>query len=1047
MKPLKLSLTAFGPYKGHVEIDFDRLGDGLLLINGDTGAGKTALFDAICYALYGENSDKDRPNDFIRSHYATPDTPTEVRFEFVCNGHRYVITRTPLQYILGKRKGKFEGGKSRSAATVTLEGESLDKVYTSPAEVKEKVREIVGLDAAQFRQTTMIAQGKFRDLVHADTKARQSLFRTIMDSEPINQFCKDIAEEAKRLEESIQNENVRLAQEVQHFVTESEELSKQIREADPHSIPTLLLPRLEDEIAASEISLAGLATAQATAKTESEKADAALVSAEKGNQNRALYEQNHEALLVLAAQEEEKTKLRDALLLDANAKEVLSVKTNRDLAEAKLQEETKLGVALQTQLNEQKAVLESFNKTYLEKMPSLKEEQKQKAEALNAAKDQLIEIQKVERFGDGLKIAYAKEKALSEILSNIKKERQTAIDEAAEIRASIEKEDLITPRSNAAYRRKELLDRQAKLAAFIESLGKNEKAKDDLECRIKEAEEIAEKWQQANKDYVSAELHSLAHASATLASHLEEGKPCPVCGSIHHPNPAKPEGGKIITEEELLELKSVFDAIGQELTKAKAKVAATEFGIKMQSESLTKAAQELGLEIKDGDYRSAIELEREKVVAEIKECEGQIKALDDLAAKKVKQIERAHELDEQAKKLADEIETKQSDLKVVTSEIASLEGKIEESRHRIQYESIEEAKSSFDSLQKRLEELTQEIDRLEASRQKQQQAFTGLSAQMEAHQKHLAQREEEARLANENLTKKLQEKGFDSLESAQKANIFGNEERKTIESQLNDFFIALRAKRNNEEQYVKEGFNALELCDLVPLKERAEQSRQRLLEAAQAHSLAAKQIEDNRSVIENAKSILKQKEETFAWANKVALLSNTANGRNPGMHFNFEVYYQRQIFLRVVERASRKLEQISDGQFTLQMRDLNDASGGGQCGLDLDAFDARTGQSRDVNSLSGGEQFKAALSLALSFSEVISERHGYVEIDCMFIDEGFGSLDEKSIPEIVQLLKRLAAEHGRSIGIISHVVTLKESISKQIVVRKGQAGSSIEILY
>jgi len=273
MKPLKLSLTAFGPYKGHVEIDFDRLGDGLLLINGDTGAGKTALFDAICYALYGENSDKDRPNDFIRSHYATPDTPTEVRFEFVSNGHRYVITRTPLQYILGKRKGKFEGGKSRSAATVTLEGESLDKVYTSPTEVKEKIREIIGLDAAQFRQTTMIAQGKFRDLVHADTKARQSLFRTIMDSEPINQFCKDIAEEAKRLEESIQNENVRLAQEVQHFVTESEELSKQIREADPHSIPTLLLPRLENEIASSEISLAGLATAQATAKTESEKAD------------------------------------------------------------------------------------------------------------------------------------------------------------------------------------------------------------------------------------------------------------------------------------------------------------------------------------------------------------------------------------------------------------------------------------------------------------------------------------------------------------------------------------------------------------------------------------------------------------------------------------------------------------------------------------------------------------------------------------------------------------------------------------------------------
>ena len=1045
MKPLKLSITAFGPYKGKVDIDFERLGNGLLLINGDNGAGKTTIFDAICYALYGENSDKDRPNDSIRSQYAEDTTPTEVRFEFLSNGHRYVITRSPTQLIRGKRKGKYEGGKSKMMAAVSLEGESLDKAYVSSSEVKEKILEVIGLDASQFRQTMMIAQGKFRDLVSADTKMRRELFRSIMDSEAINQFCKDIAEEARKLAEGIQNENVRLVQEIQHFKAASDDLARDIAAADAYAIPTLL-PRLQEESASRNDSLKELEKEKAQREAASLNADKALSKAERDNQNVVLYQQNHEALISLLALKEEKASLQKRLLRDKDAKEVLAMEEMRKAAENRLYVETKAGEELRSSLSQTQALAEGHEKTYQEQIGPLKEEQKQKTEELASVNSQLSEFGKIEALESQRKESQSKLDSLLADLSKKAKEKEDAHTKAEALRKKHEGHDYSYNLSNEQFHYKGLKEKEEKLKQLAR---KNEEYLSESKAMHEKENDVAlaaKQWAEANQAHLDAELHSLSRASIALAKELVEGEPCPVCGSIHHPHPAKAENGKDDALEDLPHLKEKADKLLSVLQERKTIFGIAQNKVDLLAEALTSMAKELGIAKERFVTVTDIEEEQSLLDIVIKESAENIKQMNAQIEKRDEDYKLAQSLDEKAKRLEAEIEASQPRKDAATAIIASCQGQIDSAKSRLSYPSREEAKAHYEQLDKRLNETQRLIDQLERTKQADQKSLATVTAKIAAHDEHLKQRKEEADNAAEKCQILLKEKGFESLESAQKANVFSNEQQQSLSDELNEYFINLQARRNSEASYIGHGFHLLSSIDLEPLKEQSSSAKAAAREASENYALAKKALTDNNAVIHSIEAILKQKEEAFTWANQVALLANTANGKMPGMHFNFEVYYQRQIFLRVVEKASRKLEQITDGEFRLQMRKLDDATGNSQFGLDLDVFDSRTGQTRDIKSLSGGEQFKAALSLALSFSEVISERHGYVEIDCMFIDEGFGSLDEKSIPEIVALLKRLAIDNNRSIGVISHVPGLKESITKQIVVRKGQNGSTIEIL-
>ncbi|MBO6286585.1 MAG: SMC family ATPase [Bacilli bacterium] len=1047
MKPIKLIMTAFGPYKDRVEVDFEKLGTGLFLINGDTGAGKTTIFDAICYALYDENSDENRPRSAIRSQYADSSVKTEVTLHFSAGGKSYTITRSPAQRIKGKRKGKQDDGLTASAASVELTGEGLDKAYTNAKETKAKVMEIVGLDLQQFRQTTMIAQGKFRELVQADTGERQKLFRSVMGSEPIRRFCENIAEEAKQLAEGVKNENARLLQEIQHFEPFDESLKADIANADEGNLEISLISRLEEDIEKGKAHLVELQSAEAEQKQKLEDANKAYREALANNQSIDEYSKNHEAFLTLSAQADTYAGLEAKLRRQEEAELILREGNH-------VEEESKQVDKIQAELNIAKKDLalsvQAFdlaNQEYSKVLPELKnrwDELKTDAASIEEKLKVALDYENRKKSTEILQNSVATEKdALSKVEVSIK----TKTEQYQALRQTHADEDLVTPKANLEVQKtrrvetlKKLGDLKAKFAAY-------EKQKAQAAHSEKQYADASLKWNQAQKEFTEAQKVYLASVSFLLAERLQDNEPCPVCGSLSHPHLCpKPEN--VLSKDEVEKLHDAAEQYRLEANAKQSTLVTEQTALQGKVDLLLSSFKELfekETTLEDLPQIIAdLELSNRHAIEDI---DNQLKELQDKSAKRQRDLDDAFSLEKAAQDMQQSLNKRKDALQQNEVKLGAEKSLLEQALLRLDgqtRDSLLQKKKEFAGL---AIELQQKIEKIEKSYTNALTAKGSAETSQKERENALLNATEKYKNAKQNFDVSLEERHFSNLEEAQSCILFASDEAKQLRERIEKFKSDFAYVKGDESDHIAKGHDQLTLAEVEPLLERKNQCEQAFQESAKRATEFNLLLNKNSQTLATLKSIRAQKQAAIEWANRVASLSRTANGRNPGQHFNFEVYYQRQIFGRVIQRASKRLEQITDGEFSLRIRKLDESNkGNNQFGLDIDAFDSHTGQVRDVKSLSGGEQFKAALALALSFSEVISERHGYVEIDCMFIDEGFGSLDDKSLPEVIQLLKRLAADNRRSIGIISHVTTLKESITKQIVVKKGQSGSALTII-
>ncbi len=1046
MKPLKLTMTAFGTYKGQVTIDFAKLGDGLFLINGDTGAGKTTIFDAICYALYGENSDTERPTEYIRSQYASPETKTEVILEFSCNGHEYRIIRSPSQLVPAKRKGKREDGLREVLGTVALEGAHLPKVYTNVNEVKRKIQEIVGLDANQFRQTTMIPQGRFRELVQADTAERRDLFRSVMQSEPIRKFCADIASEAKNLATKIDAENIRLQTEAQHYVPHNPDLLEKIKTATPAEVGVSLLPLLREDLEQMKAALAEMRKVTNAASLAHTAAMDEAQKAETSENHRLIYADNHKALMALL----EREPLMLATIAAIKRQELADavVEANKTYVEAEASHQSALTLRNELMGKEQ-AILPTFEAAQAaieNEAPLLREKVLTLGE----------EIQNLSKKKEGIRVVTAVREALNTVdkqhrvakdaYARLQKELTDVREKAKTIRQQLSQDDNGTAKANLDYRLSELKKQAGILTSLLQLCVAVAEAKKAMEAAEKALAERTQEWEAAQASYDHAQKTFLASSCSRIAEELEDGKPCPVCGSTEHPAPAK-KVAETYTEDQVNTLLEGATRSSKVCNAARsAFVSAQSTFQERQAALLEQCKSLLGLETSaetvEVDLRHHEEILKEK----IKTAEAELAVVDQAIAARQEQLEQAELLEKQAADMEARLAGLQGEVEQFLQKKLRYQSQLEQAEHdvgRRTDESISKAllaaKKDREGLERQLTAITKNWEKANAERE-------AIRAELKAVERQLAERVEIMTKAKGFLAEELQRQGFVDVASAQTAMVFSSEELAHRRDEAMGYQAELEVLRRNENSYVARGYHELQPIDIAPLKEKAEAAHQVWFDAKQAETVFEARIDANAGVLASLDAILSAKAESIQWANRVEALSRVANGKNPGQHFNFEVYYQRQIFLRVIEKASRRLSAITDGRFTLLSRPLASAKGGAQIGLDLDVFDSHTGQTRDVRSLSGGEQFKTALALALSFSDVISERHGYVEIDCMFIDEGFGSLDDTSLPEVVALLKRIAQDGNRAIGIISHVPALKEAIAKQIVVKKGQDGSTLTVI-
>lgn len=882
MKPIEITLSAWGPYREKETIDFSSFeGKGLFLITGPTGGGKTTIFDGITFALYGETSGEMRERETLRSDFSGEGTETYVNLVFSHKGEVYRIERNPKYFRPKKRKrGTGELAEEKERAKLFLPDGT---VVEGPKEVTRKVKELLALDYRQFKQTTMLAQGEFTRLLYASPQDKTKIFREIFGTTLYDKFTGELKTRAKALYAEGKSLKDKMDEDIAHISMEEESWQELTGGESYH------YEQIKDYL-------------------EEEK-----------KKREALKKKEEEAIKKLELQYEKiNKKLEQAK--SANGKLDEQEKTEKSLMELKADEE---------EMKALKAAVDAAQKAvYIEAV--YREWTEQKRAVLQAAKREEDYI--------------SKEKAQKEKQKELKifKEKEAVYEELFGL-----SEDLLQLKKSLSEKEKQRKKEEKKLESSQKSYEKKELA-------VNKKKELYEEKDRQRK----------RAAIGLAASLLEEGKPCPVCGSLTHPRIAKQEEG-ILSEEELKELKEAYEKEEKELLE-----------VHREASIMHERVQALCIQSEELSGKAAEKKEKLcKLINNNKELPGTLPAGGG-----------------QAEPVGEE-------------ELYSLKPVYEEKRR--QWEELEK-------------ELISICSRLQAAKEEKEQA--------KEREKETAARFKEA----------LKEQKF----SGEKAFLEKRMEPEQLEAgrkKLETYQKKLHALTEQSKALLKE-CKKLERTDLSLLKQEAEDRKEKRDEALREKEKLVIILDTMKRVIKGLKEKLEQWEKVQEEYGIIKGLENTAAGNNK-KRLVFEQYVLTGYFDEILEAANLRFEKMTGNRFLME-RVSEVGDGRTKDNLEIAVFDHYTGKSRSVKTLSGGEAFKASLSLSLGLSDVIQQSRGGIQVETLFVDEGFGALDGESLDQAVKALYSLV-EHDRMIGIISHVPELRERIPEKIFVEKSVKGSKI----
>jgi len=916
-------LSAFGPFAKETVIDFRRLGEnGLYLITGDTGAGKTTIFDAITFALYGEASGQYRESTMFRSKYADSDAKTFVELTFSYNGKAYTVRRSP-EYERPKERGE---GMTTQAAKAELVFPDARQPVTKTSEVTKQIVEIIGLDRNQFTQIAMLAQGEFRRFLLAKTSDKEEIFRNIFHTEQYKTLQKQLSEKARECDK----EYVELKQ---RTLQSMEGIS--CGEESPYASELFALQQQKEltDREAFECLLKGILKEQEAGLTEYEKQ-----VKEKEEELAGLNEKIGVAASLVQAKQE-------LIAVETFLQE--SAKTLQLLVDGKKQAEEAAKIC--DDLTTRYVQIEGTLGSYVRQAELIKK----KEDVDKQAKQYRKNLEKWNR----------------EIEDTKKNIQQLEIIQE-------EKKDCEKLRITAEHEKERLIKRQTELQELDGKLGQLKQQEKALFKAQEALTKSMEEHTRENANYQQLQDAFLRAQAGLLAQNLQENIPCPVCGSLTHPKPAV-LAEEICTREELNRLKNAV-------------------------EQKEKAANEAGLRA-EGLRVKLIHLQEEAEKLYQRLFEGK-----DFSDRKGITEESLQNVDAQLKEICRQITANKKGEEAYNQAVSEL--------------------PRINEMQRGQEQRFQEGREQQALLQKEQEHIL---SQLEDLKKELFyEKEQDARAEMEKLLREKQQ-------------LLQNKE--TAVKKLTDFenrLIEQKAKKQTlETQLVKEQEQPLE--ELENLKGAVMRQKQKM---------EGEKIQLNRRYHNNeeaAKQVLAQWEKLLtveARYRSVQNLSDTANGTLNGKDkIMLETYIQMSYFDRVLNRANRRLLDMTSGQYEL-VRKKGASNQKSQSGLELDIKDYYNGSLRSVQTLSGGETFMASLALALGLSDEIQMGTGGIRLDTMFVDEGFGSLDDEMLSKAMEVLSGLT-EGNRLVGIISHIKELEQRIDRQIVVTKDMAeGSKVEIL-
>ena len=964
MRPIKLVMSAFGSYAKEEVIDFTHLSEGgIFLITGDTGAGKTTIFDGITYALYGETSGKNREGNMMRSDFATADTMTYVELTFSYKDATYQIKRNP-EY-LRPAKNKSKDGKRKlvsEKAKLELTLANGEVFQGKIKETQEKIIEILGLDVNQFTQISMIAQGEFLKLLYADSRERKAIFSRIFHTDQYRKLQEVLKEETKNLSEKVENSIKEL-----HNYFSLIELAKEDQHRSKQEEMQMmdLIPR------------------------EKSKAFIRLILEEDEN-----LKEEKEKILTL------KTKAWD--------------KMNQSLITAKDQndniEKYQKAQLLSQELKEKKTEIEFARKKILKIQKAILVENEE--QRLNRNKKQVVEYRRQEEIlKENLKSLYAQEDVLKEQYLVAKKN-------LADNENLIRKELLKLEQNKPLYReiekfleeiKKEIktpptkeIDKCTEIEDIKTFLEENEKVYREATTKIIEIEEIKKEinkltiengqlkkrsmlLEEKEKVYLTAyERHEKARKiyfdsiAGVLAKELKEEAPCPVCGSKSHPQKA------ILTKEyyakeEIDEFTKQEEIAREKRREAEVAYRETIIQIKEQKKNIEKECFRLGIPYIEGSY--------EKITQAEEDCKNT-------------QIE----VYEKLRKL---------DVKSFTQKEVKLKKQLQ-----VCQEILEKSQNDYQKNQ-------EVIMKKEGEKKRVNQEIT------------LRKKEVEDSLAA--LKEALEENGFESFLAYQDVK---KDESKlpSLQRQVQEYDTKLTTA-NAIVETLKGQVKEKEIVDIEALKALVREKQKEVEDAREIVENIQRRIVTNKKIGKKMEEIYYKQEEEQLKFLQLQTLSKTANGGLSGTRkLDYETYVQRNYFKRIIVAANKRLEKMAGETFLLKARDLERISTRGLAGLELDIYSTINNSIRDVKTLSGGEAFMASLAMALGLSDVIQNMSGGIRLDTMFVDEGFGALDDTARDQAMKVLESLAGD-SRLLGVISHVNELKERIDTKLVVTKTDKGS------
>ncbi|WP_447078214.1 AAA family ATPase [Shewanella algae] len=1050
MRPLILEMRAFGPFADCQRIDFTELGDKpLFLINGPTGAGKTTILDAICFALYGKTTGNEREGSQMRCDNADDGLLTEVYFSFELGQKRYSIRRCPEQQRAKSRGDGFTLQKSEAELKRLLpDGTEELLVASKVTDANACIEELTGLDVDQFRQVMVLPQGKFRELLLADSKEREKIFSQLFQTHIYRRIEERLKQQALEIKAKARDLQSRRAGILETAGVESlEQLTAEI---------AAVTPSLTE--ATSNKQKASDALAQSTKTLDNAKALTAEFERRKLLQTQLNALEERRAEIELHQQTLENARKAEKLL--PSLKELQFRQQEWQQAKAK-----EADYARQLQSAEQRLKQATDDKATLAELDEHGNRLRRELEQLDKLQPAINELKQLtEEHELGLvefgRLERAEQQSRTE-LEQWQQQQQKLKSEANELFSSAERQGPLHQALAALNTRLEK----------TEQLGHIKQKWQQAQAGLQQAEahghQCKAERQSAETEHQRLQLAWHTGQAAIMAAKLQPGQPCPVCGGLEHPAPA--EMAQDIPGE--TELNRARDA--EQQATARHEAARSDYrNIKRQTEELQLELQRLSAELQacaaadvmadvktdatidaamdaDSYAKADLTMEIDRLVSRRRQLLNELQQAEAAQTRLNNCRQQLQQAEQQVEQRLKHRETQLQQLQQLREQLSLAGARKDAALAALpnEYHSLA-AEAALELMARQLEQKQSEWQQLKQQQQDINQQYTEAVSQHKALMQALASsREDNARAeqfaikAQQTLDDALKQSGFAGRQALEQAQLDEAQMQALAEK-----IEAWRTQRSEQQALLKamdERLAGQSLPELGQLESLWQQQQQQLAEAEDAwqtfnnrmQSLKGTEAQLNKEAL--AAQALEQE---YAL---IGTLSDVANG-NSHSKVSLQRFVLSVLLDDVLLEASRRLALMSKGRYRL-LRKEDRAKGNKASGLELEVEDAYSSKVRPVATLSGGESFMAALSLALGLSDVVQAYAGGIKLDTLFIDEGFGSLDQDSLELAVRTLMDLQSS-GRMIGVISHVSEMKEQISCRIDINKHALGSSIRLV-